>query len=169
MQATELYKSIYRLWDDITPLCTDCGTLCNHACCKPDPFGENGMYLFPGEEKLFYNNANYRVLDTAFYYTDTKHAKLVVCRGACQRDMRPLSCRIFPYVPYYRKGSGFKIIPDPRAYSVCPLARNYKYVNFEKKYFRAIHKTFSLLTRFSVVCDFLEGLSDILDDCNNFR
>ena len=51
MHISEIYKSIYRYWDDTTPLYGDCGKLCGKACCESDETDEDetGMYLFPGE------------------------------------------------------------------------------------------------------------------------
>ena len=38
---------------DLTPLLTDCGALCDAACCHSDADGQGGVYLFPGEETLY--------------------------------------------------------------------------------------------------------------------
>ena len=38
------------LLSTLTPLKTDCGALCSHACCAGDE--TTGMLLFPGEEAL---------------------------------------------------------------------------------------------------------------------
>ena len=55
------WKAIYRLLDRVSPIDGDCGKLCGCACCTPegDETQEGlgdfvlGMYLLPGEEKLF--------------------------------------------------------------------------------------------------------------------
>ena len=39
------------LLSTLTPLKTDCGALCSHACCAGDE--TTGMLLFPGEETLY--------------------------------------------------------------------------------------------------------------------
>ena len=35
---------------ELTPLLTDCGELCNHACCKMDRDAGGLVWLWPGEE-----------------------------------------------------------------------------------------------------------------------
>ena len=57
MNSAYLYLQLYRLFDSITPVRTDCGGLCDKACCRGD---DGGMYLFPGEclyfiQKMCYN------------------------------------------------------------------------------------------------------------------
>jgi hypothetical protein len=51
MNAKKLYKHIYKLLEDVTPIKADCGKLCNAACCEGDD--ETGMYLFPFEETMY--------------------------------------------------------------------------------------------------------------------
>ena len=50
MNVEYIYLQLYRLFDNSTPLKADCGKLCGKSCCKGD---DGGMYLFPGEEKVF--------------------------------------------------------------------------------------------------------------------
>lgn len=171
MLASMLYKSIYTYFADTTPLKFDCGTLCNKSCCSCDENeidDETGMYLFPGEEALFYNNPDFKIITSEFVYGN-KNADIVVCKGICKREMRPLSCRIFPLVPYYRHESGLKIIRDPRAYSICPLSskRAYEYLN--PKFVKKTESVFHLLTQFHEIRIFLDALSDILDDFLKFE
>ena len=54
MEQIALILKAYRWLDQITPLQTDCGTLCDKACClstedvATENFTQNsGMYLFP--------------------------------------------------------------------------------------------------------------------------
>lgn len=168
MRADILYKSIYTYFGDTTPIPVDCGKLCNKACCTDDGDDETGMYLFPGEKHLFLNNKNFKVVSSDFVYKD-KNVDLVICKGPCKRDMRPLSCRIFPLVPYYRKKTGLKIIRDPRAFPICPLSSKEAYLHLDPVFIRKTESVFRLLTRFSEVRMYLEGLSDILDDYLKFE
>ncbi len=116
MLKTTLRKA-YRLLEDTTPLHTDCGALCEGACCKGSD--EDGMWLFPGEKEL--------LKDTAFKYPDGS-ADIVVCGGSCIRKQRPLSCRIFPLFPIVRTWSRTGAVKadavfDIRALRICPLAK----------------------------------------------
>ena len=73
------------------------------------------MLLFPGEEELYRDQAGWRMLDTA-------SGKLIICPGACDREKRPLACRMFPLLPVIRNGQ-VRAAVDQRARGVCPLAR----------------------------------------------
>jgi len=168
MQVYKLYESIYRYFGDTTPIFGDCGKLCDKACCASDDTDETGMYLFPGEKVLFKNNPDYKIISSEFTYGE-KTADIVICKSACDRNTRPLSCRIFPLVPYYRENVGLKIIRDPRAYAVCPLSSRAAEAYLNPLFIKKTQKTFALLTQFSEVRSFLTGLSDILDDYLKFE
>ena len=73
------------------------------------------MLLFPGEEALYAGKNDYRVLDT-------EAGKLLICSGVCNREERPLSCRLFPLLPALRNGV-VRVEMDERARPVCPLVR----------------------------------------------
>lgn len=169
LKAEELYKSIYNFWGNTTPLFGDCGDLCEKACCESDDCGddETGMYLFPGEKALFLSHPNFKVISSDFTYKN-KTADIVICNGPCTRNARPLSCRIFPLIPYFRKNSGLKIIIDPRAKHLCPLAQRKALPYLNPDFLRKVEKTFRMLIHFPEVRDFLEGLADILDDYLKF-
>ena len=98
------------LLENVTPMMTDCGRLCAAACCQADQEGENGMLLFPGEER-YYENARWcRLIPHGSTH-------LLVCEGRCPRENRPLACRIFPLVTL----PGGRAPLDVRAWPVCPL------------------------------------------------
>lgn len=106
------------LFDDLTPLRTDCGLTCGGACCQSLPGEETGMLLFPGEEAYYEGRDGYRMAETA-------QGTLLTCSGRCGRADRPLSCRLFPLLPLLRP-DGVKVATDLRARAVCPLARQGK-------------------------------------------
>lgn len=167
MHIKELYKSIYRFWSDTTPLFGDCGELCGKACCETNETEETGMYLFPGEEALFADDENFVILPSDFAYKNQKTADIVICKNPCTRNLRPLSCRIFPLVPYYKNGT-LSVIQDPRAVHLCPLAQKKTLPYFDPAFRRKVEKTFRLLLCFEEVRAFLEGLTEILDDYLKF-
>ncbi len=99
----------------ITPLKRDCGRICGARCCRSCEGEETGMLLFPGEEALYRDKAGWRIKDTA-------SGKMVICPGTCDRDERPMACRLFPLLPVIREGR-VRAAADQRARAVCPLAR----------------------------------------------
>ena len=110
---TDIIFEARALVGDKTPLKSDCGALCGAACCQADEDGQGGMYLFPGEEALLPGVGG----DFAPIYT---------CDGTCERENRPLACRIFPMrirVQADALGDHAHCTAelDPRAWCVCPL------------------------------------------------
>ena len=96
------YRAIYRLLDRVSPVTYDCGQLCGAACCtcaedEPDDDPQLGIYLYPGEEKLFTKKEawlHWTIEDAADYdFPDSWFGKLyfVTCLNApkCPREKRP--------------------------------------------------------------------------------
>ena len=100
---------------DVTPLKRDCGRICGAKCCRSLEGEETGMLLFPGEEALIPGEDRWRILETA-------SGPMVICPGECDRNERPLACRLFPLIPVIREGK-IRVKTDLRATAVCPLAR----------------------------------------------
>lgn len=119
MTPQAFYNKLYQIVS-ATPLPFDCGTLCGGACCR-DTEPDSGMYLFPREEQLYTAKDSWASLcDTDFFYQKGTCAKLLQCPGRCNRNKRPLACRIFPLVPYIKDGA-CRVVMDPRAKWMCPL------------------------------------------------
>ena len=134
LHARELLK-------DLTPLKTDCGKLCAHACCAGD--SETGMLLFPGEDKLFESCDFSRVIPADFSLGD-QPAKLFVCSGRCERENRPLACRLFPLFLAFLKNGGTKVRIDDRARAVCPLC-DYGTAGLDADFLAAAREAYDVL------------------------
>lgn len=126
----DIWRKCHALLDDVTPLLTDCGFLCDARCCKGG--SDDGMLLFPGEESLFAETADplsnpdepggWRLTDSKINVPDTHEpVKLLVCNGQCDRRFRPMACRMFPLLPWMDRQSRVRIRPDLRAFATCPL------------------------------------------------
>jgi len=102
----------------LTPLKTDCGRLCAGACCRGDE--ATGMLLFPGEDALYDGCTFGRVIDAEFTLGG-QTARLFVCGGTCERENRPLACRLFPLFLRFKDDGSTKLRMDLRAKAVCPL------------------------------------------------
>ena len=117
MDRLEALLEARRLLADTTPLAGDCGRACGGACCLPDEDGKGGMLLFPGEEAL------YDPLPDGFSVVPAPEMPgvlLLTCQGKCDRDLRPLSCRLFPLLPREKDGI-VRPVRDRRGFIVCPL------------------------------------------------
>ena len=104
---------------NVTPLKRDCGRICGARCCRSMDGEETGMLLFPGEADVYVGRTDWKVLRSA-------GGDLVVCPGVCDRDDRPLSCRLFPLLPLIGDSGEIRVVTDLRARAVCPLARQGK-------------------------------------------
>ena len=111
----EILQRAYARIGDSTPMLTDCGLLCGAACCHTDEDGQGGVYLFPGERALLKECEWARVLPAGF-------APMLMCDGACDRERRPLGCRIFPLTPARGRNGKWSVRMDVRARAMCPLA-----------------------------------------------
>ncbi len=165
MKPEKLYSQLYNLFDKSTPVAADCGKLCNKACCDGDD--KNGMYLFPYEKVMYKNvqDSGISVSKCDFLYNNGKTgADFAYCNGKCDRKFRPLACRIFPLLPYIDTFGNMKIIKDPRAYAVCPLARALHIDDFDARFVKNVRRCAKLLIKFDDIYNYLFDLSRLIDD-----
>lgn len=170
MNTAYVYLQLYKLFDTVTPIPADCGRLCGRACCQGT---DCGMYLFPGEKKVFdlLEPDWVRIADTDFEYTYNNQKKtlsIAFCSGRCDRFQRPLACRIFPLTPHLGTDGRLEIIQDPRARAVCPLSRGLALDEYDSRFVRNIYKAFSLLMKNREFQAFMPVYSAYLDDFQKF-
>ena len=131
MKKEDVILTCYSLLRKETPLKEDCGRICNGKCCKGDE--NTGMIIFPGEEKF---------LDENIKIKETKEGvKIAVCNGTCDRNKRPLSCRIYPLFPLVVSEDGeerIRVIYDPRATASCPLCAHK--AKLDRRFVRAVRR-----------------------------
>lgn len=126
MKKEKVVLTCYSLLRKETPLSFDCGKICNGKCCKGDE--STGMIIFPGEESFLDENIKIKETEAGF--------KIAVCNGNCNRNKRPLSCRIYPLFPLITENGSVKTIIDIRA--DCPLKNDgYK---FNKAFLRKVKR-----------------------------
>ena len=141
MDAITAVTAAREMLSTLTPLKTDCGRLCNGACCQGD--SGTGMLLFPGEEAL-YTDCNFAKITPADFTLGGRQALLLVCDGHCPRDMRPLACRLFPLFLTFKEDGVTKLRLDRRAKSVCPLT-DYGIKSLDPDFKQAARKAYDLL------------------------
>lgn len=78
------------------------------------------MLLFPGEEALYAPPPAWASLSDSTLQIVGKPLRFLTCNASCEREHRPLSCRVFPLTPLARDGS-CAVALDVRAWPVCPL------------------------------------------------
>ncbi len=152
METQKYYDKLYRKINEIlsfsTPLKKDCGKLCDKSCCKGD--NETGMLLFPFEK-------------TELSVIEKNGVRLAVCDGKCDRDKRPLSCRIFPVFPYITKDGKIKVVPDLRGNGVCPLIAHFDEVKWNRAFLFKVKKIGRLLKKDEATREFLHLQSEEID------
>lgn len=170
MNVEYVYLQLYRLFDKSTPIAADCGRLCDKRCCRGD---ECGMYLFPGEERVFklLETDWARIEKSDFVYDvngKKKSVPILFCQGSCDRYQRPLACRIFPLTPYINGEGKAEIIIDPRAKSMCPLAKTLDISDFDRKFVKNVKRIFSVLIKNREIAEYLKSYSQYIDEYKKF-
>ena len=147
----------YALLEDVTPLTTDCGAVCDGRCCRESADSE-GMLLFPGEEVLL-SDAGFRIRPADGGY-------LLTCDGTCDRSLRPLSCRIFPLFPILTEEGRVKAVYDPRGYRMCPLVRECARVPLDRDFVRGVRRAGRILAEDPACAAFLRLQSEEIAELN---
>lgn len=158
-----MYEHITRARDllrTLTPLNSDCGRYCGGACCASDSEDEQGMLLFPGEERLYSDCEWAKVLPARFLGLDD--ARMLVCRGECPRDERPLACRLFPIAPRLIDGKCAARL-DRRAFGVCPLT-GYGIQALSGEFIRTCEQVFDLLCEDEDCLRYISAWSYLMDE-----
>ena len=137
---------------NVTPLKKDCGRVCNAACCRPLEGEETGMLLFPGEAEAYTDREDWKIRHTA-------QGELVVCPGSCNREERPLSCRLFPLLPLIGDSGEIRVVVDLRARAVCPLAGQGKSA-MDPAFIEAVREAGEILAQSDEQAMFLDMLEE---------
>ena len=156
MSAYEAVRDARELLVNLTPLKTDCGRLCQGACCQGDE--KTGMLLFPGEE-AFYEGCTFARIIPAGFMLGGQDAQLLVCDGTCDRENRPLACRLFPLFLKFKEDGTTKMRMDVRAKSVCPLT-DYGIKALDADFKQAARKAYDFLLEDDACAAYLRDLDD---------
>lgn len=170
MNAEKIYKEAWKKLETLTPLKVDCGALCGAACCDDGGHEDAGMYLYYKEESMYKTLPGYfRIEESEFLYGDNdERALIMMCAGRCERTLRPLACRIFPLAPYKKEGEPLRIIIDPRAKAMCPLAKTMRADELDERFVRTVRLIFKVLIRNRQIRDFVTELSYVMDEVAEF-
>lgn len=156
MHTPDAVLAARELLSTLTPLKTDCGRLCAGACCQGDD--QTGMLLFPGEDALYADCAFARIIPADFSLGGAT-AHLFVCSGTCERENRPLACRLFPLFLKFKEDGSTKLRMDVRAKAVCPLT-DYGIKALDSEFKQAARKAYDLLLEDEVCAAYLRELDE---------
>lgn len=146
---------------NVTPLKKDCGCVCGARCCRPLEGEETGMLLFPGEAEAYADREGWVVRHAAL-------GDIVVCPGTCDREERPLSCRLFPLLPLIGDDGAIRVVTDLRARAVCPLARQGKSA-LDPEFIDAVREAGELLAQSEEQALFLDVLEAEQEELRELR
>lgn len=170
MNSAYVYLQLYKMFDNHTPLTVDCGQLCGAVCCEGE---DSGMFLFPGEAAVYQllKPAGFRIEMSDLCYSDDgrlRRTPIIFCEGRCDRFVRPLACRIFPLTPVFDEEGKIKIITDPRAKRLCPLAKTLYLEEYDESFVKSVQKAFTLLAKNRHVHAFLKKYTEYINEFNRF-
>jgi hypothetical protein len=153
MKKEKVIESCYSQLRKVTPLDFDCGKICDGKCCKGDE--KTGMIIFPGEEKF---------IDESMKIFKNKEGDTVaVCNGSCDRNKRPLACRIYPLFPLLTTSEGkdrVKVIFDYRA--DCPIVEEGYEIN--RRFEKAVRRVGKYLLLNEETKEYYKELSQLQED-----
>ena len=156
MSAYNAVRRARELLETLTPLKTDCGRLCEGACCQGDE--NTGMLLFPGED-AFYDGCTFARIIPAGFELGSAPAQLFVCNGTCKRENRPLACRLFPLFLKFKEEGVTKLRMDVRAKAVCPLT-DYGIKALDTEFKQAARAAYDILLEDEACAAYLRDLDD---------
>lgn len=151
----DVLRQALALLEDVTPLDTDCGQVCDGRCCRPSA-DSIGMLLLPGEENL--------LIDEDYTIIPADGGMLLTCDGTCRREMRPFACRVFPLFPYVGEDGRVRAVYDPRGWRLCPLIQNCARVPIRRDFVRAVRRAGRILMRDPACAAFLRAQSREIDE-----
>jgi len=156
------YEAIYTLLDKVSPIDGDCGKLCGAACCTCQS-PEMGLYLLPGEEKIFSRREDWLKWDSLsaeeYEFPESWHGKIhfLKCLKApfCDRKKRPLQCRTFPLAPHLDDDDNLYLIyhSSKLPYS-CPLITDK--ISLNEDFIKATYEAWSRLITDPLIYDLVE-------------
>lgn len=144
-----------------TPLKKDCGRICGARCCRSLEGEETGMLLFPGEAEAYAGKDGWEIRKTT-------RGDLLFCSGTCNREERPLSCRLFPLLPLIGDDGRIRVVTDLRARAVCPLARQGKSA-MDPSFIEAVRQAGEILAAEDEQAVFLDMLEDEQEELKELK
>lgn len=159
----EVYRRIYEMTDNLSPVEGDCGKMCAMVCCRPEAFDTDEgpcIYMLPGEEVVFDGRPGGLKLireDAAEHELPASWGDTVItaqCEGAgnCVRSCRPIQCRTYPLAPHINKKGELELIySDIRTPYTCPLI--YEKRNLTDDFIQNTYKAWEMLTQYRAIRD----------------
>lgn len=165
------FEKIYKMLDEVSPIDGDCGKLCGAACCScaadafDDPEEAMGMYLLPGEDKLFTRKESWLgwgSVDAQDYeFPDSWRGKVyfLACKANCfcDRALRPMQCRTFPLQPHLDEEGRLCLIYDTNELPYkCPLIHEREKYTLNQSWIEATYAAWEKLITDPLIYDLVD-------------
>lgn len=160
-----LWKQVYDMTEDVTPLGdTDCGQLCDSICCKNWAPGV-GVYLYPGEQLLiadqpWLSRQWHDSRDYEFPPSWEEGGWFITCDENCERSLRPFNCRTFPLTAHLDDNNKLDLILNDKGQAICPLIQGGSKRLLTAKFRFTMYQAWRLLLNFQPVSDDIKTASD---------
>lgn len=166
MNNIQIIKEAYYILNKETPLKYDCGKLCNSLCCRNN--GEDlGMWLLPYEKEVL------KQYDTYTFHSSSDGTETVVCKGICDRNIRPFACRIYPYYPSLKRSEDgyiyIQIKVDPRARLSCPIVKYNNEYRPDIYFLSNLKRSVRVLLKSPEITKVLFEISDFLSEIEEMQ
>lgn len=155
----DTFQIIYNLLDHVSPISGDCGLMCGSVCCTCTD-EDMGLYLLPGEEKMFTRKEEWlewgylRTEDYEFPESWHGNVYFLKCKagGNCPRENRPIQCRTFPLTPHIDENGLFSLIYQKGQLPYCcPLID--KEIKLNDDFIKATYDAWIMLMEDSLIFD----------------
>ena len=110
----------------------------------------------------------YEIKDSNILLESGYAIKLLVCQGFCPREMRPLSCRIFPLIPYINESGRVEFRLDLRSLGICTIVYDPRENTVEEEFIETLYSAFPPLLKNDDAIEFIEILSRQYDETASF-
>ena len=136
---------------------------------RPRPIPARGAEQFGAVVPILGGDPHLEFQFARLVLGDGKEAELFTCPGHCDRKLRPLSCRIFPLVPYAKEGEELKIVMDIRGRGMCPLATAMKIEDLDPEFVKKVTLAMKLCMNVKQTREFIYALSESIDELSHLE
>lgn len=106
----------------------------------------------------------FNIIDSNISLSNGYKIKYLTCSGHCLREYRPLSCRIFPVIPYINELGRMEFRLDLRSLRTCPIAYKSDEYVIDESFIENLYLAFPPLLKDKQVVEFIEILSHQYDE-----
>ena len=106
----------------------------------------------------------FNIIDSNISLLNGYKIKYLTCSGHCPREYRPLSCRIFPVIPYINELGRMEFRLDLRSLRTCPIAYKSDEYVIDESFIENLYLAFPPLLKDKQVVEFIEILSCQYDE-----